>query len=294
MAVRLGVLLPTRDRAAAGDDAVRPFAGLARRAEAAGFDSVWAGDSPLTRPRADALVVLAAAAAVTTRVMLGTAVLLPALRHPVLLAHQLATLDRLAEGRLVVGVGAGFPHRVTEAQFAALGVGYADRAARLEEAVGVMRRVWRGDADAPAVAPRPCRPEGPPVWAAGGGAALPRVARFAAGWLPYPPSAATYAAERSSLAALAPGPVTAGLYATVCLDDDPARARERLRASVERYYGAPLEYVASVQAMFAGSAAGFADWVAAYVAAGAEHVVVRLAADDHDRALDALAAAVLS
>src|SRR5262245_30850508 len=96
-----GYLLPTRDHAVRGDFAVRPLVDQARRAEALGFDSVWAGDSPVTRQRADPLTLLAAVAATTERVTVGTAVLLPALRHPILLAHQLATVDRIAEGRLV-------------------------------------------------------------------------------------------------------------------------------------------------------------------------------------------------
>src|SRR3954465_8364079 len=69
---------------------------LAVRAENLGFDSVWVGDSLLARPRHDPLTLLAAAAARTRKVMLGTAVFLPALRNPVVLAHQLATLIRSA------------------------------------------------------------------------------------------------------------------------------------------------------------------------------------------------------
>lgn len=78
---------------------------------------MWVGDSPIARPRPDALVTLSAIAARTSTCTLGTAVLLPALRHPVLLAHELATLDNLAEGRLVVGVGTGFPMPATREQF---------------------------------------------------------------------------------------------------------------------------------------------------------------------------------
>jgi alkanesulfonate monooxygenase SsuD/methylene tetrahydromethanopterin reductase-like flavin-dependent oxidoreductase (luciferase family) len=109
--LRIGYLLPTRDQTVRGDHELDPLIRQARLAETLGFDSVWAGDSPVTRPRADPLLVLAAAAASTQRVTLGIAVLLAALRHPILLAHQLATLDRIAEGRLVVGMVRGFPTR---------------------------------------------------------------------------------------------------------------------------------------------------------------------------------------
>src|SRR3972149_5823546 len=87
----------------------RPEAGplieMAERAGAGGCASVWGGDSPLARPRFEPLTLLAAAAARTRRVTLGTAVLLPALRHPLLLAHAVASVDRLAAGRLVLGAG---------------------------------------------------------------------------------------------------------------------------------------------------------------------------------------------
>ncbi|MGK5558773.1 LLM class flavin-dependent oxidoreductase, partial [Actinomadura kijaniata] len=190
----IGYLLPTRDQTAAGEHAPERLVRQARRAEELGLDSVWAGDSPLTRPRADPLLLMAAVAQATERVTLGTAVLLPALRHPILLAHQLATLDRLSRGRLVAGMGGGFPHPATAAQFAALGVGFARRTGRLEESVEIMRRLWSGEAvthrgehfafEDVRLAPPPWRPQGPPVWLAGGGApALRRVARLADGWL---------------------------------------------------------------------------------------------------------------
>ncbi|WP_064743005.1 LLM class flavin-dependent oxidoreductase [Pseudonocardia spinosispora] len=295
---RLGYLLPTRDRAVHGDSELAPLIDLATRAERLGFDSVWAGDSPITRPRADPLLVLAAAAAVTHRVQLGTAVLLAALRHPILLAHQLATLDRLSDGRLIAGMGAGFPHRNTAAQFAALGVDFDRRTTRLTESIEVMRRLWTErevayqgrhfDFRDVTVAPRPARPGGPPVWLAGSGPALRRVARVADGWLPYPPSPATYAEELATVRRLTPA-----LYATVCVDSDPERGRARLRASIERYYNASLERVETVQATFAGSAAATAGWLRSYTEAGARHIVVRFAVDDHAEALDQFADQVL-
>ncbi len=130
----------------------------------------------MTRPRADPLLLLAAAAETTERVTLGTAVLLPALRHPILLAHQLGTLDRLSGGRLVIGLGDGFPSPDTRAQFAALGIDFARRTGRLEESIDVMRQLWSGKAvthrgehfsfDDVQIAPPPSRPGGPPVWPA--------------------------------------------------------------------------------------------------------------------------------
>jgi alkanesulfonate monooxygenase SsuD/methylene tetrahydromethanopterin reductase-like flavin-dependent oxidoreductase (luciferase family) len=79
----------------------------------------------------------------------------------------------------------------------------------------------------------------------------------------------------------------------LCLDEDPQQARRRLRDSIERYYNAPLESVASIQAMFAGTAGEAADWLHGYVASGVRHLVVRLATDDHDSGLEEFTARVL-
>ncbi|PKW09706.1 probable F420-dependent oxidoreductase, Rv2161c family [Streptomyces sp. 1222.5] len=301
----VGYLLPTRDQSVLGDHDLARLAVRARRAEELGLDSVWAGDSPLTRPRADPLLLLAAVSQATERVALGTAVLLPALRHPILLAHQLATLDRLSDGRLIAGMGSGFPNPATRAQFASIGIGFERRTSRTEESITVMRQLWSGETvsfqgehfafEDVRIAPPPSRPGGPPVWLPGNGVpALRRVARLADGWLPYPATAAMYAEGHQVIErAAAPRSVTPALYVTLCLTQDPEKARRRLRTSVERYYGVPLDVIARIQALFAGTARQAADWLTGYVAAGARHLVIRLAADDHEAALEEFADRVL-
>src|SRR4029077_9757315 len=102
---KLGYLLPTRERVMENHPETGPLLALAERAEALGFDSIWVGDSVTARPRHDPLTLLAAVAARTRKAELGTAVLLPALRNPVLLAHQVLTVNRIAEARLILGIG---------------------------------------------------------------------------------------------------------------------------------------------------------------------------------------------
>ena len=99
---RLGYLLPTRERVMSGQDETGSLLALAEKAERLGYDSLWVGDSLLARPRHDPLTLLAAVAARTRKPELGTAVLLPALRNPVVLAQQIATLDRISEGRVIL------------------------------------------------------------------------------------------------------------------------------------------------------------------------------------------------
>src|SRR5260221_11740639 len=112
MSIRIGYLLPTRERIMAGQPQAAQLLELAERSERLGFASIWAGDSLLARPRHEPLTLLAAVASRVRRVDIATAVLLPALRHPALLAHQVPSLDPVAEGRpiLVVGIAPDAPN----------------------------------------------------------------------------------------------------------------------------------------------------------------------------------------
>ena len=146
--LKLGVLLPTRGLLMTGDrpkDASSIIA-LAERVEEAGLDSVWVGDSLTAKPRMEPITALAAVAARTQRVRLGTAVLLAALRHPVLLSHAVGTLDLIAGGRTVLAIGVGGAFNAEQqAEWAAAGVGTAGRASRLEELVRITKGLTAGE-----------------------------------------------------------------------------------------------------------------------------------------------------
>ncbi|MGI5130326.1 LLM class flavin-dependent oxidoreductase [Pseudonocardia sp. CA-107938] len=256
-------------------------------AERIGLDSVWVGDT-LARAPIDALTILGAFAARTSRITLGTAALLPALRNPVLTANQLLSIDLLSSGRLTVAVGAGFAGR-SEPEFAIAGVPWARRRARLDDIVALWRHVWSGGDgsfhgevlhyDALPTFPAPARPGGPPVWlAAFTPGALERVGRLYDGWLPYPPNPADYASGLATIRATASRPVTPALFATVLVEDDTARGTALLEEYCQRNYGAPASYVQGIQMQVTGSAAEVAEQLRAY--GDAEHVLVRIASTD--------------
>ena len=118
------------------------YARFARTVERSGFDLLFAGDHIFGHAaNPDALAILAHYAATTERVTLGTAVLVAALREPLVSAKQLATIDYLSEGRLVVGVGLG--GEVTQ-EWEAQGIDPRTRAARTDEYVELMRQFWSG------------------------------------------------------------------------------------------------------------------------------------------------------
>ncbi len=129
------------------------------------------------------LIALAAAAAVTSRIGLMTAILISPYRtNTALLAKELATLDRLSSGRLTVGIGIG----AREDDYTASGLAPRARARRLEQQIAEMRAIWRGDVRGYAgrIGPPPWKEEGPPLLIAGHvPAALRRAARLGDGWI---------------------------------------------------------------------------------------------------------------
>jgi alkanesulfonate monooxygenase SsuD/methylene tetrahydromethanopterin reductase-like flavin-dependent oxidoreductase (luciferase family) len=93
MLPKIGYLLPTREQIMQGRPETGPLLDLASQAADLGFDSIWVGDSLTARPRHDPMTLLAAVTGRVPGITIGTAVLLPMLRNPVILAHQVATLE---------------------------------------------------------------------------------------------------------------------------------------------------------------------------------------------------------
>ena len=124
---------------------------VAARVEAAGFDSLWADDHLLadegdwTDPKLEGWLTLAAWAQVTTRVRLGLLVGANTFRNPGLTAKLATTLDHLSDGRAILGLGGGWFEREHEAFGIDLGAGFGQRLDRLDEAVGLIRRLLDGD-----------------------------------------------------------------------------------------------------------------------------------------------------
>ena len=169
---KVGVQLPEVERFVPWPE----YLDLARRAEAAGFDSVWVGDHLLydlpdgsTRGPYEAWTTLAAIAAVTERVEIGPLVASTSFHAPTMLAKQAATVDAISGGRLIVGLGAGWNRR----EYDAFGFAYDRRVSRFEEALGIIapllregRTTFHGsfyDVEDCVIDPRPSRPGGPPI-----------------------------------------------------------------------------------------------------------------------------------
>ncbi len=301
MAPRIGYLLPTREAVMQGRPETGPLLRLAERAEALGYDSVWVGNSLLARPRHDPLTLLSAVAARTRKVTLGTAVFLPALRNPVVLAHQLATLDRISEGRLVLGAGIATDVANIRAEFAAAGVPFEGRVGRMMEGLRLARELWTGkpvdwDGRWPVaggvLGPTPHRPGGPPIWLAGSvRPALERAAKHFDGWFANEPDLARWSQQWAEVKQVVResgrdlGKFAAANYVTLALDEDADSAEKRIDAFLENYYGQPAAAMRKRQACFGGPAAGAAEWLRGYADAGVTDLVVRFPGD-HERQLE--------
>jgi probable F420-dependent oxidoreductase len=202
---------------------------VARRAERNGFHSVWAQDHvafPKTRTSVypypesttelafspgmdwlDPVAVMGVVAGATERLVIGTSVLVVPYRNPVILAHELASLDRLSEGRIVLGVGSGW----MDEEFAAVGVPKRERGARTDEAIELMRALWSADEhisfdgrftqlEDVVLASHPHRTGGPPVMIGGNTEpALMRTGRLGDGWLGFEVFVDGVAAKRDAI-----------------------------------------------------------------------------------------------
>ena len=191
---------------------------VATLAERLGYDSLWAGEhvvvpsprvapSPLEpdEPILDPLVALSHLAAHTERILLGTGVIILPQRNPLVLAKQIASLDVLSRGRLIVGLGVGY----LEPEMTAIGVPMAARGARADEYLGAMRSLWEDDAPAydgdhvrfegVDAHPRPVQRPLPVVVGGHTSAAHRRAARHADGWYGFLIGLRAMAEQRESL-----------------------------------------------------------------------------------------------
>jgi probable F420-dependent oxidoreductase len=194
----------------------------ARAAEAAGFDSVWAGEhivlpdprvppSPMNPqdPALDSLLALTWAAAHTARIRLATGIVILPQRNPVVLAKQVATLDVLSGGRVMLGVGAGY----LETEFRALGANFAERGAVTDEHLDAMQALWYAEhpeyhgrfADFAGIdaRPRPLQQPIPLVVGGHSGPAYRRAVGRAHGWYGYGLTPGDAAASLAGLRAAA-------------------------------------------------------------------------------------------
>jgi probable F420-dependent oxidoreductase len=258
--------------------------GWAELAERLGYEILWFRDHVVWHsPVLDAFTTLGAIAARTSRIRLGTGVLLLPLRPPALIAKAIATLDVLSSGRALFGVGVGgeFPK-----EFEACGVPLAERGRRADEALEAILALWttapasfkgeRYTFDGVVMEPRPLQTPHPPIWVGGrSDAALRRAARFGNAWFAYFVSPRRFkeslekiGAQRATRTAFG-----AGLILYVCL----AASHEEARASAIQYlsneYHQPFDRLVD-RFCALGTPADCVEAIRRFVEVGVDHVAV--------------------
>ena len=296
-----GVLLPTRGVLVyAGESGPRVELTwqVAETAERSGYDSVWIGDSITSKPRLEPLTAMAAVAARTVRVKIGTAVLLNALRHPVHLAHAAATIDNISDGRTILGLGAGRSNNPMFVQeHAAVGVPIMERAARMEESIRVMRALWSGEPvtsdgefyplEDVALEPRPVQPS-IPLWLSSNWVrrGLARVAELGDAWITNVPSAELFDRCWGRIEHCAgevgrdPAVIGRCLYISVNLKDDADAAIAEGDRFMQAYYSVPYDIISRQLLCVFGPPRQCIDAIREYQASGADYFIVRFASPD--------------
>jgi probable F420-dependent oxidoreductase len=279
------------------------------RLESSGADSLWSGGHVMSsNPSSDAIVSLTRIAVLSQRVQIGTAILLLPLYPPAIVARQIADLDLLSSGRIILGVGVGgeYPQ-----EFRACQVRLDERGRRTDEGIEVIRKLWSGQQvshagtfypmDDVRLDPSPSRPGGPPIVVAGRKTpAMRRAAILGDGWMPYLYSPRRYAASARAIREFAD---QAGrdlsdfgwfsyLFVNVARDGRQARkkAAELLGGRYNRDVTDMLDSIATV-----GSPGEVAEKIGTFAEAGARHFVFSPvdAPEDRGQSIDLLLDSVM-
>lgn len=317
-APRFGLVLSSRT--ALFDESSAPSAAAilarAERADASGrFDHLWVGDSIMAKPRIESLTLLSAIAARTREARIGVACMatLPS-RNPVLLAYQWASLDLLSGGRTILGacMGGAASEQRHGAEYTNMGIEASERAARLEENVEILRRLWSGERvtyrghfhqlEGAFVEPQPLQTP-PPIWMAGTPVPgrtpphlvernLRRVARLGDGWMTTALPVEEFRAFKQQISDYAPEygrrfeERPCCLYYNVHIDGDADLALRESKRYLDDYYSmdAPLDVVAGAVAH--GPAEACAARLRSFIDAGASDILLRFTARDEAEQLE--------
>lgn len=278
--MRIGIALPTGIPGTDPDLTLR----WAMRAEELGFSHLAAIDR-IAYGNDEPLVMLAAVAAVTRRIRLATTILIAPLRTTAVLAKQLASLDRLSRGRLVLGVGVG----ARKDDYDVAGLPVAARGRRLSEQLADLRRHWEDMV----IGPAPTHARGPTILVGGGsGPAFARMARYADGYIHGggPPRAFARAADQARAAwthAERPGQPELWGQSYVALGD----AAEDGARYLKDYYAFTGPFAERIAAGLLTTPHAVAEQIRGYREAGCDEISLVPAVADVDQ-LDLLAALV--
>lgn len=312
----VGLILPNR-AVVLGAVTVRDLIDLTTTAEASGaFDTIWVGDSLLAKPRLEAVTLLSTLAGVTRTSRLGVGCMATFVhRHPVLLAHQWASLDVLSGGRSLLAVCLGGPDEQSAAQareHAAMSVKASERVGRMEEGIVILRKLFgeqkvshKGafyEFEDVTIEPRPVQ-QPCPIWIASnptgltwkGGASASeaviersfrRIAKYADGWMTNKLSPGEFTRQWARIAEMTrqegrdPSKLGSALYHNININEDRQAALEESKTFLDAYYTSKFSPSFVEGWTVAGSPEQCIDGLRAYFDAGVGHMSLRLTSWD--------------
>ncbi len=283
--MKFGILLPVEGNVTEGMVNPKLALKVARRAEDLGYDSVWAGERMLLSKRLDPISLLGAVASVTERVSLGTAVMIAPLKHPIILADQLASLDNISNGRLIAGFGVGADR--IKLEYESVGVSFTDRGSRLDECISIMKQAWKGKIDFEGkhfrlsnleMALKPKQKDGPPIFLGGAKkVSLKRVARYADGWMPIDLSPSEYQTAHDKIKSYqdTQRTIERDLYITLNIRENKEIAKEESHRFLDTYYN--VKFPSIDKMAFFGTVEDAVRRFEEYSSVGVERAIVRFA-----------------
>ena len=268
---------------------------FAKKCEAMGCHSMWTIDR-IAYDNLEPLTVLAAAAAATQKIRLGTSVLLGNLRHASHAAKIVSTLDFISNGRVTLGLGFGS----RENDYRAVEIPFEHRGSRAVEQVQLMKRLWTEDnvtfkgkfynLENLSVGPKPIQKPHPPIWTGGSAeVALKRAGSWADGFIcgssaiPEFPSTWEKIASYAKAAGRDPNKISKAGLTFMAIDEDQSKAVKTVEDYVMRYYGRLRADVANTSLV--GAPAAIADRIGAFLSRGLDTLIIGVA-DPDPRQLD--------
>ena len=264
----------------------------AERAEALGFESVWAWDHMLLGtkrpfPILDSLTTLAAIATRTTRIKLGTGVLVLSLRNPVVVSKILGSLDCISKGRLVLGAAAGWYER----EFTASNISHPERGKRFLENLQILMDFWSEDPPSEnrgpyavrgaVMLPKPVQKPRPPILIGGYvDAVLKRVAKYGDGWLTYFYTPESFTKSWTKIQEYArelgrdPATLDSANQLPIYVGPPAAEADAPLKAFLGRYFDIAPWSESTVESSIAGTVEECVDQLQRHIAVGVRRLIL--------------------
>ena len=259
------------------------------RIEDLGYDSIWTGEHIFFYgPTLDAAAIMAAWAARTTKITVGCAITLLPLRPPAISAKSFSTVDIIAQGRTIVGIGVGGEY---PPEFEACGVPLNERGPRTTESIEILKKLWSGQEvthqgrfwqfGPVTLQPPPVQPGGPPIWVSGrSDAAIQRAARLGDAYVPYLFSidrfrrSATQLADLTTAAGRDPASVKLATLLEVCVADSHDKAHRAAADALGNTYQQDFDKLVD-RLCALGTPDQVADQIAGFADAGVSHFIFR-------------------